>query len=481
MSIEVKQVSLHILNVRTRMPFKYGIATMTAMPHCFVRVVCEIEGKEAVGIAADSLAPKWFTKDPDSKYKNDIEDMLSVIRQAGSWAEEAGLQKNVFALWQLIYQQQKLWAEDRGYPPLLWNFGVSLTERAMIDAFCRATGSTFERAVRENTLGIELGAIHAELDGKTPANLLGESALRKVAVRHTIGLADPLTDEDIPADERLTDGLPQSFEAVLQQYGVNYLKIKIQGDVEKDLTRLTTIANIVEKLGFEDFQFTLDGNEQYHDLSDFRTLWEAIAGEPRLQEFMQHLLFVEQPLHRSTALSAETGAAMRAWPNIPPTIIDESDADLTSMRRALACGYVGTSHKNCKGVFKGLANACYLSHLAQESPEKQYALSGEDLTNIGPVALLQDLAVMATMGIEHIERNGHHYFKGLSMLPAELQAQVLDTHDDLYDGARGFPALDIQKGKIKIDSVIDAPFGYGFDFDPEQFTPLSTWDFETLK
>ena len=53
-------------------------------------------------------------------------------------------------------------------------------------------------------------------------------------------------------------------------------------------------------------------------------------------------------------------------------------------------------------------------------------MSGEDLVNIGPVALLQDLAVSATLGVTSIERNGHHYFAGLSAFPSSVGRQMLD-------------------------------------------------------
>ena len=36
-------------------------------------------------------------------------------------------------------------------------------------------------------------------------------------------------------------------------------------------------------------------------------------------------------------------------------------ATLDSLPTALALGYVGTSHKNCKGIVKGIANACLLA------------------------------------------------------------------------------------------------------------------------
>ena len=173
---------------------------------------------------------------------------------------------------------------------------------------------------------------------------------------------------------------------------------------------------------------------------------------------MRHVLFVEQPLHRDVALNEATGAQLRAWADRPPIIIDESDGELSSLSTALQCGYAGTSHKNCKGVFKSVANACLANRA--EGRDNRIILSGEDLANVGPVALLQDLAVAATLGISHIERNGHHYFKGLSMWPAEVQAAVLARHGDVYRRHEaGFPTLNIQAGRVEVDSLLDSPLG----------------------
>ena len=111
-------------------------------------------------------------------------------------------------------------------------------------------------------------------------------------------------------------------------------------------------------------------------------------------------------------------------------------------------------------------------------------LTGEDLANVGPVALLQDLAVAAVLGVEHIERNGHHYFRGLSMVPEDIQRQVLDDHGDLYHrhegGERGYPSLTITDGCLDLASVNAAPFGVAFELDPTRFTPADDWRFESL-
>ena len=163
--------------------------------------------------------------------------MLTVIRHAVESLRDVSTAESAFDFWLSVYREQETWAASTGYPPLLWGFGVSLVERAVIDAVCRASGKPFGSAVREGALGIRLGDIHPELEGVDPASLLVGQPLRSIQVRHTVGLADPLTNADIPASERLTDGLPQSLEDNIQVYGLTHLKIKLCGDADQDRAR----------------------------------------------------------------------------------------------------------------------------------------------------------------------------------------------------------------------------------------------------
>lgn len=470
MKLRVLEIDLHILNMRTRMPFRYGIATMTVLPHLFVRVKLDVDGRPQWGVAADHLPPKWFTKDPSTSFRDDVTDMLRVITAACKAARGLDPATTVFGLWQKLYAAQQRWAADKSFPPLLWGFGVSLVERAMIDAFCRATRTNFASAVRDNTLGIRLGEIYPELQPHQPADFLPPAPLSSILVRHTVGLADPLTDAEIASGERLDDGLPQSLESCIRHYGLTRFKIKLCGDVATDVARLKRIAGLVPR----DFGFTLDGNEQYKTAEAFVAAYEALQSEPSLTGFFERLIFVEQPLHRDAAFGAEAKRTLLGWRDRPPMIIDESDGELDSFAKALECGYAGTSHKNCKGVFKGIANAC-LAAL------RRATLSGEDLANVGPVAMLQDLAVMATLGITHVERNGHHYFRGLSALPEDIQTLVLAQHGDLYQRQkRGYVTLAVRDGAVAVGSLIKAPFGVGFDFNPTRCTPVAKWRFESL-
>ncbi|MBI2496962.1 MAG: hypothetical protein HYV75_03215, partial [Opitutae bacterium] len=309
-------------------------------------------------------------------------------------------------------------------------------------------------------LGLDLGAIHPELAGSRTADWLPAAPLPRIFPRHTVGLADPLTAADIAPGEQLDDGLPHSLEECIRAYGLRHFKIKINGRPDADLARLEQVETLLARHAPADYAFSLDGNESFKSAAAFREFWAEVAARPRLAAFMTHLLFVEQPLPRAVALDETSGSWRAEWPGHPPVIIDESDAELGSLPAALRLGYAGTSHKNCKGVFKGIANACRLAQLRRARPGEQFVMSGEDLANIGPVALLQDLAVQALLGIASVERNGHHYFSGLSFWSAEWQQTVLAHHPDLYVPSQtGWPRLHVQNGQLALDSVNAAPFG----------------------
>jgi hypothetical protein len=350
----------------------------------------------------------------------------------------------------------------------------------VIDAWCRQAGKPFARGVLDGELGLRLGEIHPELGSHAAAEFLPARSLRRITARHTVGLADALTAEDFAEMPPPNDGLPSSLEEIIRAYGLTHFKIKLSGDVARDRARLGRIAEVIGREAGA-CAFTLDGNENFHSVPPFRALWEELRADPALAEFFRGLIFVEQPFYRGIALNSDTAAELLAWPERPPMIIDESDAELDSLRRALAGGYAGTSHKNCKGVFHGIANACLIAHRQRVQPSVPLHLSAEDLTNLGPIAVQQDFAVLAALGIEHAERNGHHYFAGLSQFPEAIQRDALRYHGDLYmRHADGFPTVNVRDGAIDIGSVVDAPFGVGFEPDLTEFTPLHDWRFESM-
>jgi hypothetical protein len=456
--------------LRTRFPFRYGIASMTDVPHLFVRVQIRRNGANSLGLAAEGLPPKWFTKNPATTFAADLVDMRRVIDHAAELATEiARTPVTFFEFSRELSRQQQRWANAENFPPLLAGLGVSLCERAVLDALARSLQQPVHRLVQENLLGVRLAEIYPELRDAEPRDLLPASPRTRVHVRHTLGLTDPLTPEDIPAGERVDDGLPQDLQSSVRAYGLRYFKIKLIGDSMHDRDRLRGVTHLLDREARGDWFATVDGNENFKSFTAFREFWESLASDPLLHDFKKHLLVVEQPVHRDHALNDEAANTLGSWPDRPPLIIDESDGAIGDLTRALALGYTGTSHKNCKGIVKGLANACLLAH--RRGQGRAGMLTGEDLCNLGPVALLQDLAIVSLLGIEHVERNGHHYYRGLSMWPTDWQDTVRAIHGDIYEQhPQGFACLRIRDGGLALDSVNAAPFGVQPLLDPGRFS-----------
>lgn len=475
MTVSVSSTAFHVLDLERRMPFHFGNVEVTHDPQLSLEIELVVDGEEQCGVAMGGLIPSWFFKNPSMAPADGFRAMIAVFWSAADIARSLEPEPTPFDLWQTLYERQREWASDTDYPSLLWSYGVSLVEQAVIDAYCRHHSVSFGQTVRDGELGIDLGAVYDELEDEDPGALLPETPRQQTAVRHTVGLTDPLTDADLFPSDRLDDGLPQTLADYVREDGVDHFKIKLSGDRECDAQRLQRIGDVLSDLGLSEYLCTVDANEGYPSATEFKRQWETHAADPDLAGLLECVAYVEQPLRRDDAFTDETRSVFTSWEDAPPIIIDESDGRLRSARRALEHGYAGTSHKNCKGVFKGVVNACLMaSRNARE--EGTHVISTEDLTTVGPIELQHDFAVTATIGADHVERNGHHYFRGLSAFPEEMQATALDHHGDLYRRHEdGFVMLAIDDGTVDLTSTVEAPYGVEPLYDTTQFTPLEDW------
>ena len=91
--------------------------------------------------------------------------------------------------------------------------------------------------------------------------------------------------------------------------------------------------------------------------------------------------------------------------------------------------------------------------------------SAEDLTNLPVLALQQDLATVAALGLPDVERNGHHYFRGLDHLPQPERRRALECHPDLYRERGDSVELALEGGRLNVRSL--QCVGYGHDVPPD--------------
>ena len=142
-------------------------------------------------------------------------------------------------------------------------------------------------------------------------------------------------------------------------------------------------------------------------------LWSAMEAEPALQKLCAATLFIEQPIKRAVALARSIAPLAR----FRPVIIDESDGELDAFVRARALGYGGVSSKDCKGFYKSIVNLARCRLWNAEDGGGAFFLSGEDLTTQAGLAVQQDLALVALLGLADVERNGHHFVDGFAGRP----------------------------------------------------------------
>ncbi len=433
--MRLKLASIDFLerDVRLRMPFRFGVVTLTESPQVFAR--CRIrteDGRQAEGAAAELLAPKWFDKNPALSNDDNCEQLRASLRVARKQY--------------LAHGMRTAWQHSSPATGLVENYGPALVDRVLLDALCRACGVSFYEAIRSNLVGAEV------FEGIDLAQFFATlKPAGSIAARHTVGLVDPITAAD--QKERVNDGLPETLEEVVAVYGQRWFKLKVGGDARADVERLSAIAAILDRIP-EPYHASLDGNEQYDDFEGVAELWAKIKAESRLKRLVESIIFLEQPVKRQKALERNVSGIDK------PVIIDESDDAMDAFPRARALGYKGVSSKTCKGIYKSLINAARCAAWG-----KGYFMTGEDLTIQAGVALQQDLALVSLLGITHVERNGHHYVNGMADLSGAEQEAFLAAHPDLYERSHGATRVKISGGLLAIGSL-DCP-GYASGAMPD--------------
>ncbi len=478
MSYRIEDIRLYVRETLPgRMLFtlgKHGASDKPARPLTspigYVRLTLRgADGGKAFGCAADRLSVRWLDKRPGRSHGRKLHELVALIHHARDVYLSRSAFDSPFQVWQDGFNDVMAHGRSQGQEDLTCCLASAIVERAILDAVARLAGKPLFDMVREDRLGFRPTQVHPELKGLRLADHLPRRPLTRFRIRHTVGLADPLTAGDLPAGQRVNDGLPETLEEYVRQDGLTAFKVKISGDPGPDLDRLGRLWMVIPQK--PETIITLDANEAYRELAPFVDFVATLRDQ--LPGLFERILYIEQPLERTLSLDPSSERWVRRVAGTKPLIIDEADGNLEAFKRAHAIGYAGTSCKNCKGFFKSLLNRALVAHY-NAAGQKTF-LTGEDLQNLPIVPLHQDFVALSMLGITHCERNGHHYNYGLSMVPEKEKACVAKHHRDLYvqRGSEWF--LNIRDGMVACGSLQCPGFGVREEPDWASMTEMRRW------
>jgi hypothetical protein len=436
-------------------------------PIGFVRLpIADDEGRSTFGCAGDYLSVNWLDKRKRPEAEK-MKGLAALLEESARIYREHSPFETPFQLWRGCYDKVQAAGENLGEERLMSTFASAMVERAVLDGVCRLQSKPIFKAFHEDFLGFDPVQVHPELSGFDWKSSFRDSPKTSFYLRHTVGLGDPLTLADLNETNRVGDGEPETLEEYIRRDGVHYFKIKVSGRPDWDFERLKNIWGVLPKS--MQAGITIDANESYRDLESLQEFVGRLKTD--LSGFYQHLLYLEQPVPRALTFDPTVEPAIRKMTESLPVIIDEADATVNSYKEAVALGYTGVSHKNCKGFFKSLLNHCLTAWYRANG--KETFMSAEDLMQVPIVPLHQDFASLGILGIEHCERNGHHYNYNLSMLTESEKAVVAKNHGDLYEERNGHRFLRVVDGQVECGSLQCPGFGVSGEPDWGSMTRVS--------
>jgi len=451
--LTVKDIAFYERPVTFARPFRFGAVVINATPQAFVRVEIEVEGKgRATGASAEFLVAKWFDKRPHLSPEETVTDLRRSLLVARDIYLAHSSFETAFGLHAACIGAQIEACAREDIPPLAAAYGPAEIDKAILDALLRWAGVNFFDGMADNIAGVD-ARLSRDLDDEDLSRFLASrKRLERVAVRHTVGMDDRVEGEGGVADQK-------------ENAGARYFKLKLNGDPAHDADRLIRIGATLAALPY-DYRVTLDANEQYADLAALSALVERLDRDDALRPIAAKLLYIEQPMPRDITRQTPLGPLARR-----DFIVDEADDSYDAFPIARALGYRGISSKSCKGIYKSVINAARAAKWSA-SGEKCF-IAGEDLTCQAGLAVQQDLALSALIGVTHAERNGHHYVDGFGDTPAAEAEAYLTAHPDLYVRDGDKIRLAIHDGDLLTGSLTIPGFATAVHPDWSAMSPLA--------
>lgn len=442
--IQVRGARVYLLPVPTRMPLKFGAATVTEV--CCARVALRVvnrSGRVAEGWGETPLSVQWGWPSP-VPYEERLRATLELCRRiASTWVHSNTWGHPLEIGWDFVEHQlpalHREFNQNRQGEPMPWLNALitaSAFDLALHDAFGNAVDLPIYSCYGSEYLSRDLSAYlqpaaesGLSFRGQYPADYL-KPRENSLTAWHLVGGLDPIEAGELRGDEP-RDKHPVLLEDWIKTDGLRCLKIKLCGtDADWDYRRLVSVGQLALRHEVEalsaDFNCTVQEPEYVNEVLD-----RLQRDRPQL---FRILLYVEQPF----AYDLEANPMdVRSVSGRKPLFLDESAHDWRLVRFGRELGWTGVALKTCKTQSGALLSLCW-------ARAHGLSLMVQDLTN-PMLAQLPHLLLAAHAGtLRGVETNSMQFYPDASLPEAAV-------HPGCYSR---------RHGRVELSTLQGAGFGY---------------------
>lgn len=416
----IKEVAVHFLPVKNRVPLKFGAQVVTEVSCARVRLVVEDSvGRRATGWGETPLAVAWVWPSEGLEWSARQQRLQEAVLEIARAASSSGQWSHP-----MEFAPQMLAAVPLDDLPLLARLCcLSPFDLAAFDAFGSLAGAPVF-SLLDWPLEPWLGSGFA---GRQISDYL-RPAPRSLPVWHLVGGLDPLDDRDLTGGEP-EDGHPLTLRQWIARDGLRCLKVKLTGtDLPADFHRYAAVGSIAADTGVSwlsaDFNCTVTDPGYVVEFLD-----RLLAEQP---ETYARTLYIEQPfphdLHRHQ-IDVRPVSARK------PLFLDESAHDWEHVRLGRELGWSGVALKTCKTLSGALLSLCW-------ARQHGMSLMVQDLTN-PMLAQISHVLLAAHAGtLMGVESNSMQFYPAASAPEAAVHPGLFRRREGRLDlsslGGTGF-------------------------------------------
>lgn len=379
---QVKDVSLYLIPVETRVPLKFGSETLRTVTCARAQVTLEDRiGNVASGWGETPLSVQWVwpSSVPYSDRHASLVEFCKVLVQEWLKFKKFGHPIELSHLFQqeVLHVAKDKFNSVRGGEPMPYLAGLvaaSVFDQAIHDAYGVLHNVDIYKTYNKKFMSQDLAQFLSPIKdngvsfaGKYPADFLVDNPPMKLPVWHLVGGLDPITQDELSGDEP-NDGYPVLLSDWIERDGLECLKIKLRGnDAGWDYERLLAIGKLSVQKGIKwltaDFNCSVEDPQYVNEILD--------RFEVDHKQIFDMILYVEQPF----PYDLETNRIdVHSVSKRKPLFLDESAHDWKFVRLGRELGWSGVALKTCKTQTGALLSLCWAK--AHNMP-----LMVQDLTN----------------------------------------------------------------------------------------------------